>query len=134
MEEKNKLPETMAQEEFERILKVARCTWSKYVRRNETEAENDKEDIIEAIMSGQITVNDDGYPTVTFDSEILPKLFFKRRIIGKDISAASKTKDEARSFYFAAAQYFGCSPTEIESLETGDIALLKALWMIFLRM
>lgn len=134
MEEKKVLPEELAEKEFERMLKAARVKWDKYVRRNPDDAEFEKEDILDAIVSGMIVVKENGFPTITFDSDVVPELNFKRRIIGKDLSAASRAKDEARSFYFAAGQYFGVSPTELESLDTGDIALLKSLWMIFLRM
>lgn len=134
MEEKKVLPEELAEKEFERLLKAARVRWDKYARRNPDDAEFEKEDIVEAIVEGKIVVKEDGFPTLHLDSELLEELNFKRRIIGKDLSAANRTKDDGRAFYFAAGQYFGVSPTELESLETGDIALLKSLWMIFLRM
>lgn len=136
MEEKNKVAREVAIEEFSRIFRAARTTWEKYKRRNPEEAEFDKEDILEAIENGTITVDDNGFPTLHFDAEFdsVKELKFKRRIIGKDISAASRSKDESRALYFATGQYFGVSPAEIESLETGDISLLNAIWSIFLRM
>lgn len=125
----------IAEVDFERMLKAARVKWEKYKRRNPDEAEFDREDVIDAIMDGTITIDDGGFPELHFSDgpDNARELKFKRRILGRDMSAAGRSKSDNRAFYFAAGAYFGVSPSELEALETGDIALLQTLWVIFLR-
>lgn len=136
MEEK--VTKEVAENDFNNMLRAARTDWERYCRRNgEEAAAKNKEDIIELIQLGRLTIGDSGFPTFCpfTDDEDVSELSFHRMVLGSDIAAGNRSKgdDEFEKFYHRAGQYFKKSPSKIRTLEVGDIVDLMLLWNLFSR-
>lgn len=125
----------IAEKEFEDILKAARLKWDRYLKKNGDSAIEDKEEIVNAIMDGEISVNENGFPTVHThsDDDKMKELKFHRRLLGRDLRTLGKSLSDEQKFFEVAGRYFGVAAAEIEALEMGDIALIQMLWIMFLR-
>lgn len=134
MEERNEVTEEFALEEFARILKAARVKWNIFSLANEDkDSDVIKAVLIDAIMDGRITVNDEGFPTVLpeTDNERIKRVVFKRRLISADSFMTGGGSDEQRMLR-AWGKFFGIAPSELEKLEPTDMNLVLYLWKIFL--
>ena len=137
-----KVNEEVAQAEFERILKAARVKWwklGKVAGKADTEAL--KIEIVDAIMDGRVTVNDQGFPTIHTDNknEKLQSISILCRPIRAHKLAADRVnsdfEEKAKDTVIASFLSVGntkYSASEIGLLEEGDYNILDWLWSLFL--
>jgi hypothetical protein len=134
--------EEVATSEFERILKAARVKWWKLEKiTGKADTEALKIEIIDAIMDGKITVNDEGFPTVHTDNEIekLKKIsILCRPIRAHKLAAdrinsdfAEKAKDTVIADFLSVGNT-KYSASELGKLEEGDYSTIDLLWSLFL--
>ena len=122
-----KVSKEIAEKELERIAKAAR----KKVEYIDTE---DKEMIIDDIIDGWITVNEDGFPCVITENEDLPEVNFKRRPCGFDWKVFDKYGEGKNVTKMNAmmGSVLGIAPALIEKLEEPDFQRVKRVFSVFL--
>jgi hypothetical protein len=134
--------EEVATAEFDRILKAARVKWN-VLQTTAGKADTDalKISIVDAIMDGRITVNDEGFPTVHTDNDIdkLQNISISCRPIRAHRLAADRInsdfEEKAKDTVIAAYLSVGntkYSASEIAQLEEGDYNIIDWLWSLFL--
>lgn len=134
--------EEVAIAEFERILKAARVKWWK-LQKVAGKADTDalKIEVVDAIMDGRVTVNDEGFPTVHTDNEaeklksisILCRPMRAHELAADRINSdfAEKAKDTVIADFLSVGKT-KYSASEISKLEKGDYNILDWLWSLFL--
>jgi hypothetical protein len=132
---KTGIPREVAEADFERICRAARLKWDRVRDLNtKKDLEQEKQYIIEEIMEGRITVDQEGWPTVITESEQLPQVKFKRRPIGRDWMAMDRFKEgqDVKKMFAVMAGYLGINSALLEDLEEADLDNVQALHGIFL--
>lgn len=127
----------IAEQEFDRIVKFARVKWEKYAQfAGNKDADAEREMIIDAIMDGYVSVDDEGRPTVhtAHENENLKEIKIVRRPIKADKLAMDRVKegqDQAKEL--ATLGKFLCiAPSALGQLEEADYNVLSTLWFLFL--
>jgi len=140
--EESKVSKDVAITEFERILKAARVKWWKLEKTSgKADTEALKIEIVDAIMDGRITVNDQGFPTIHTDNEseklqnisILCRPIRAHRLAADRINSdfEEKAKDTIIADYLSVGNT-KYSASELSLLEEGDYNILDWLWSLFL--
>lgn len=127
----------VAEQEFERMLKAARVKWRMYeIKHGKRDVEIDREIIIDGIMDGVVTINDDGMPTVftQHENDRLKEVTFKRRPIKADRLVADRVAagHDAKKIDVMLARLLDLSPAEVASFEEADAGLIESIWCVFL--
>lgn len=135
---KVEISEEFAQAEFDRMLKAARVKWDKYLSYagQQRDAINERDLIVDNIMDGNVTINDDGFPTLhtPHKHEKLANI----RIFRRPISADKLVMDKEKEGHYIAkeraamSKFLGITPSLIGQLEEVDETVLKTLWNVFL--
>jgi len=131
----NGVTREVAEADFNRILKAARVKWELFRQFSGTrDADNDKTFIIEEIMSGGITVNDDGFPTVHTEKQGAEKIKIFRRPIRADKLMIDRCKDghNVKAQDAVLGEFLKVSPSILESLDEVDFKKIEVLWFLFL--
>lgn len=132
----NQISREIAEQDFDRILRAARIKWEIYSMMAGRDGDVDRAIIIDAIMDGRITVNDDGFPTVYTESEnekLKEIKIFRRSTRGEKL-AMDRVKDGHNIAKQDAvlAKFLGLAPAMLQLLEDRDYNLIDCLWTIFL--
>lgn len=131
------ISEEFAQSEFDRMLKAARVKWDKYqMYAGSRDAENERDLVVDNIMDGNITIDDNGFPTLhtPHPHEKLANI----RIFRRPISADKLVMDKEKEGHYIAkeraamSKFLNINPSLIGQLEEVDETVLKTLWNIFL--
>lgn len=133
--EDQKVTAGIAEQDFERMLRAARCKWDRYCSVYGRDGELDKETIIDAILDGRIAVNDEGFPTLTTEHEApeLKEIKVRRRGLRGDWLAMDRVKDgnDVAKQDAVVGKFLGLAPSLLSRLEDTDYSILFSLWTIF---
>jgi len=121
----------MAEQEFERFASCCRLDLSTFrPEKDQAEVEANRENFIEDVMSGRITVDDEGWPSVHTDHPDVPVVKFPRRPNGHDRCAMDKCKADAQHYrtYVWVGSVTRIAAAKLASLEDHD---WKRVWRVF---
>ena len=129
------IPRDVAEAEFERFAEFARLDLDSYRQEMQAEKVNAcREHFIEAVMRGQITVDEEGSVEVRTQCEALPSVRFGRRPRQSDRKAMDKCKLTAIEQKEDAwlASLCGIPVQQLNKLEQADMRLIKEVFHLFL--
>ena len=128
--------EERANKDFALMLKAARVKWEIYSQFQGRDGELDKLIIIDAIMDGRVTINEEGFPTVypETENERLKEIKLMRRSTRGEKLAMDRVKEghDVAKQDAVLGKYLGIAPKLLGVLEDRDYNLINCLWTIFL--
>jgi hypothetical protein len=124
-----------AEQEFERFAGAARLKLDGF--RNEKDAkdlEENREFFLDCVMGGSITVDEEGWPTVIVEGDLLKEVRFPRRPKGFDRCAMDKVSDKEPNskLYAWVGSCVGIASAKLKSLEEPDWAKVWCTFQLFL--
>ena len=137
MFEKQVLTDELAEQEFARMLRAARVKWHVYETvHGKRDVEADKAIVVDAIMYGQIELNDEGFPTINtlHENEKLKRVVMRGRSSAVNWLSMDRIPEgqEIKKLYSVIGKAFGLTAAELGALEDADLNVIKAVWSIFL--
>jgi hypothetical protein len=131
----HKVDQETAEAEFERFASFARIKMDR-MRNTNTRRDLDeaRQQFIEEVMDGRITVDEAGVATVHTDSDDIPDVRFGRSVTAMNLAAADKRKEneDVAKMNAMMGAATGIAPGRIAKLEAPDwfnVALVFGLFL-----
>jgi hypothetical protein len=133
--EEQKISQEMAEEEFNRFATVARLDLEK------PRDESDRSDVLTMrdlfiyhVKKGNITVDDEGWPTIRTQSDDLPQIVFHNRPKVTALRAMDKCKRDNNNAKFLSmmGDALGIAPVRLNSLDYADFETVSLVFNLFL--
>jgi hypothetical protein len=131
----DKISKEMAEEEFDRFAKAARLDMEKpRDQADRTDVFSSKELFIYHIQRGNISVDEDGWPTVHTQSEDLPDIQFRCRpkVTALRVMDKYKATDESAKMLAMLGATLGISPAKLNALDYADYEVAGLVFSMFL--
>ena len=132
---KNKVSKEIAEADFERFAARARLRLDR-INDSDTRRDvaNEREQFIEEVMDGRIVVDEEGWPTVYTESEILPELKFTNRPKVTALRAMDKAKpgNENAKMLAMMADTLRIPSAKFNSLDLIDFQNVSLVFSFFL--
>lgn len=132
---KIQIPEEVAKADFDRFAKFARLKIDRKRNKNDrADVDQMREEMIEDIIDGVVTIDDAGKPTIhTIDPE-LSTITFKFRptfLVARSMDNQKKDADVAKNVGMIA-EAVGVAPARLYALEFRDMEVVQRVFTLFL--
>lgn len=130
-----KISKEMAEEEFDRFAQAARLDMEKpREQADRTDVFSSRELFIYHIQRGNITIDEEGWPTVHTQNEELPEIKFRCRpkVTALRVMDKYKSTDESAKMLAMLGATLGISPVKLNALDYADYEIAGLVFSMFL--
>jgi hypothetical protein len=131
----NQVDRESAEQEFERFATAARIKMTGFRNeKDQKDLDDNRNQFVEYVIDGTITVDDSGFPSVHVESDDLKVVKFPRRPKGIDRCAMDKVAEKELNgkLYSWVASATGVASAKLKQLDEADWSKVWTVFQLFL--